>query len=71
MAKLQNGNPDVVQSRQQTQTLQNAVVLRRISAATEPAMPVGQLVIWHDSTNSKVYVVYNDPTESQVKVELT
>ncbi len=71
MAKFQNGNPDVVQNRKQQQALQNAVVPVRISAATEPAVPIGQIVVWEDSTNNKVYFVYNDPAQGQVKVELT
>lgn len=68
--KTQQGNPDVVANRQQVQTLQNGLVPVRISAATEPTLPVGQLVIWADTNATKVYLVYNDPVQGQHKVEL-
>ena len=43
---------------------------RRISQGTTPTPQTGELLIWHDSANSKVWLVYQDETEGTRKVEL-
>ncbi len=42
----------------------------RISQAGEPGLSNGELVIWHDSDDNKVYMVYDDATEGAKKIEL-
>lgn len=56
--KTQQGNPDVVQNRQQVQTLQLGIVPVRIDSGTIPTVPVGMLVVWRDGAATKL--VYND-----------
>jgi len=43
----------------------------RESNVAQPAGVANELFIWHDSGNSKVYLMYNDTTEGVKKVELT
>ena len=37
---------------------------------SEPTPDTGELIMWHDSTNNKVYLKYNDTVEGSKKVEL-
>jgi len=49
-------------------------VPRRISQSGQPDaddVAEGELIIWHDSDDSKVYWLYNDADEGLVKVEMT
>jgi hypothetical protein len=43
----------------------------RFSATGAPSAVSGELALWRDSDDHKVYVIYNDPDEGQKKVELT
>jgi len=46
---------------------------RRISQSGQPSgddVAEGEVVIWHDSDDSKVYWLYNDADEGYVKIEM-
>lgn len=43
----------------------------RTSQNAAPAPTAGELRIWHDADDHKVYLIYTDATEGVVKVELT
>ena len=49
----------------------NAFKLTRVSQADEPTLESGQLMIWRDSDDGKIYLVFNDPDSGQKKVEMT
>ena len=42
----------------------------RESADAEPTLSAGEMKIWRDSDDNKVFLVYNDADEGQKKVEL-
>ena len=42
-----------------------------VSQNDEPTLTAGDVTLWHDADASQVFLVFNDPTEGQVKVELT
>lgn len=45
---------------------------RRITQAAEPTLTNdGEMAIWHDSDLTGVFLIYKDPDEGQVKVQLT
>lgn len=44
---------------------------KRISALAQPELESGELAIWRDSGTNTVYLLYNDPDEGHVKVELS
>jgi len=43
----------------------------RISQSDEPTLGSGEMKIWRDPDDNKVYLVYNDPDEGQGKLEFT
>jgi hypothetical protein len=43
---------------------------RRVSQSAQPTPASGELLIWRDSDDNKVYLVYNDPDAGVKKVEL-
>ena len=43
----------------------------RVSSTTQPTPNIGELMIWHDSGNGKVYLLYRDTDEGIKSVELT
>lgn len=43
---------------------------RRLSQSAQPTPAVGELILWHDTDDSKTYLVYNDTDEGVRKVEL-
>jgi hypothetical protein len=43
----------------------------RYNQSAEPSLDTGNLSIWRDTDDGKVYLVYNDPDTGQVTVELT
>lgn len=44
---------------------------RRVEDVSQPTPAVGELMIWRDASNAKVYILYNDSTDGVKKVELT
>ena len=47
---------------------------RRISQSGQPTtsdVSLGEMIIWHDTDDSKVYWLYNDADVGIVKVEMT
>lgn len=47
------------------------VIPPRSSANAQPTLASGELKMWHDADANAVYLLYNDPTEGHVKVQLT
>ncbi|NUM34645.1 MAG: hypothetical protein HUU50_08880 [Candidatus Brocadiae bacterium] len=43
---------------------------RRISQDSQPTLSAGEMAIWHDADDSKVYILYNDSTMGHVKIEM-
>ena len=46
-------------------------LIRRVSQSSEPTPDSGELMIWRDSDDGKVYLMYEDATSGTKKVELT
>lgn len=46
-------------------------LIKRTSQNSEPTITQGELRIWHDADDNKVYLMYRDATEGAVKIELT
>ncbi|MHC4645065.1 MAG: hypothetical protein ACYTBJ_06170 [Planctomycetota bacterium] len=44
---------------------------RRVRQSAQPVPAAGELLVWSDSDDNKVYLVYTDATAGGVKVELT
>ena len=47
------------------------VTIGYVSQNDEPTLTAGEVALWRDADASQVFLVFNDPTEGQVKVELT
>lgn len=47
-----------------------AAAFNRVNQASEPTVPSGQFQMWRDTDDGKVYLIFNDPTSGQKKVEL-
>jgi hypothetical protein len=44
---------------------------RRISQSAQPTISDGEMVVWRDSDDDKVYIIYDDVNAGPKKVELT
>uniref|UniRef100_A0A6M3KZ35 Uncharacterized protein n=1 Tax=viral metagenome TaxID=1070528 RepID=A0A6M3KZ35_9ZZZZ len=42
----------------------------RLAQSAEPAADTGEMIIWRDTDDGKVYIIYNDADSGQVKIEL-
>ena len=42
----------------------------RISQSAQPTPDTGELVVWHDTDDNKIYLVYNDTVSGVMQVEL-
>lgn len=43
---------------------------RRISQDEQPSIAEGELIIWHDTDNEKIFLLYNDSVIGHVETEL-
>ena len=48
----------------------NTAYPRRVSQSGQPTPAVGEVLIWHDTDDSKTYIVYEDSAEGTRQVEL-
>ncbi len=58
------GNPPPTENRKMVQAIRNGAILPRISAGSQPTIPVGNMIVWRNAGNT--YLVYNDPDNGQV-----
>jgi hypothetical protein len=42
----------------------------RLSQSAQPTPDTGELVVWHDTDDDKIYLVYNDTTSGVKQVEM-
>lgn len=47
------------------------LLLHRDNQSAQPTPATGELLVWRDSDDGKVYLVYTDATSGGKKVELT
>jgi hypothetical protein len=52
-------------------TLSSPLLLRRVRQAAEPTPAAGEILIWSDSDDDSVWLVYNDADAGVVTIQLT